>query len=159
MKIPEECQHSLDAIVSRAQEILSEGKELHAFAFLGKFGCRFVAVPMNMSSKDLAAKFITLLCRDTEPDYVIMISEAWTLSMECTGTELERLAKTRESIANHPNRIDVVMITLETKEGNWIAQAPIKSLDGKRRMDDPEFLVFTGIEGRFASFLPRGTQH
>ena len=159
MKIPDECQRSLDAIVSTARRFLSEGKELQAMAFMGQFGAGFAPIPMDMANKDRSAAFITAICKCAKPDYVIMISEAWALSAQCIGAELERLAKTLESISNHPDRIDVVMITLETKEGNWIAQTPIKSLGGKRKMDDPEFLVFTGIEGRFASFLPRGTQH
>jgi hypothetical protein len=160
MNIPEECQRSIDLIASRAREFLSEGKELQAFAFLGKFGKGFFPFPMEMSNKDIAVKLVTALCKDVEADYIIMISEAWALSGTCPNEELERLAKTRESIAKHPDRMDIVMVTLETQQGTWMCQSQIKSLGGKKRgFDDLQFIKFDRMEGRFASFLPRGTQH
>jgi hypothetical protein len=160
MNIPEECQRSIDLIASNAREFLSEGEELQAFAFLGKFGIGFTPAPMGMSNKDLAVKLITALCKDVKPDYVIMISEAWALSGKVPNEEIERIAASRESIAEHPDREDVVMITLETHQGFWFGQSPIKSLGGKKRgFDDIQFEMAKEMKSRFASFLPRGTQH
>jgi hypothetical protein len=160
MNIPEECQRSIDAIVSTARGFLSEGNELQAMAFLGKFGKGFFPAPMNMSNKDAAARFVTALCKAVEADYVIMISEAWSMSADCTHEELQRLAKTQESISNHPDRIEVVMIKLETHYGLWLCQSQIKLLGGKKRgFDDVQFIKADKVEGRFASFLPHGTRH
>jgi len=158
--IPEEYRQDIEKIVSIARGYLSEGGKLSAMAFLGKSGCGLFPVPMDMEHKDLSAKLITELCKDCEADYVIMISEAWALSEKVSTEEMERIVATRESIEHHPDRDDIVMITLETRQGYWFGKSLLKSLGGKKRgFDDIQFAMSKEIEGRFASFLPRGTQH
>lgn len=130
-------------------------------AFLGKFGEELIPIPMDMEHKDKSAALVTGICKMLRPDYVIMVSEAWGLSRETSQEEVMRITKTRESIANHPDRQDIVMLTLETREGFWVAQSPIKSLGGKARgVDDFQFLMMKQAEGRFTCFLPHeGVQH
>jgi hypothetical protein len=158
--IPEECLQAIKAIVSVARGYLSEGETLSAMAFLGRFGLPFFPVPTDMKHKDQSAKLVTELCKQIRADYVIMISEVWALSGKVPNEEMERIAATRESIAEHPDREDIVMISLETYQGYWLGRSPIKSLGGKKRgFDDIQFEMAKEIEGRFASFLPRSTQH
>jgi len=158
--IPEEYRKDIEKIVSVARGYLSEGETLSAMAFLGKSGCGFFPVPMNMRHKDESAKLVTELCKQVAADYVIMISEAWALSGKVLNEEMERIAASHESIENHPDRDDIVMITLETRQGHWLGKGLIKSLGGKKRgVDDIQFTMEKEMEGRFASFLPRGTQH
>lgn len=155
MNVPEKYHAYIEMVVSTARGFLSDGMELESIAFLGKFGVGFIPVPMDMGQKDASAAWIKEICRQTRPDFVMMISEAWSLSKETSEEEFARIAKSRESIVNHPNRQDIVMLTLETQEGFWLSQTPVRLLsDKKREFDDPEFLFATLLEGRFTQFLP-----
>lgn len=152
--IPEECQAVIEQIVRISRDFLSVGEQLQGMAFVGRYGAGFTPLPMDMSHKDLAAKILTLFCRDVKADYVIMISEAWALMKNVDQEEVERIAKTRESIEFHPDREDVVMITLEIRQGRWISTTPIKTLNGNARdFSNPKFIFSQYAEGRFASFL------
>jgi hypothetical protein len=159
--IPEECRHEVEVIVSVVREYLLEGESLAAMAFMGRFGLPPFPVPMDMKHKDQSTKLVTELCKHAKADYVIMVAEAWALDhTKVPKEEFMRIANTHESIANHPDRMDIVMFSLETHKGFWFGQSPIKSLDGKKRgFDDIQFEMKKELEGRFTSFLPRGTQH
>jgi len=89
--IPEECRQYIEVIVSVAKQFLSKGESLQAIAFLGKFGCQLMPVPMDMAHKDQSLLFISEICKHTEPDYVIMLSEAWALSEKASSEELRFL--------------------------------------------------------------------
>lgn len=158
MDIPEKYQAEIEVIISMAREFLSEGRELQAFVFLGKPSCSLLPCPMNMSSgsaKDMSAAMVRELAKVLRAEYAIMISEAWALDHTKTSMEeAKRIASSGRSIANHPDCTDVVMITLETLEGFWIAQTTIKPTGKGRGFDDPCFNFMAGREGRFASFLP-----
>jgi hypothetical protein len=163
--IPEKYQHSIKAITAKAREFLLNGDQLQPFVFLGRTGHSLLPCPMQMSSnqaKDMSAMIVREIARVAGAEYAIMISEAWALDSSVVSMEeAKRFAMSGESIADHPNRTDVVMITLEAPEGFWMAQSRIKSLnDNARSFDDVDFLFLSGAEGRFVSFLPhQGTAH
>jgi acyl-CoA synthetase (AMP-forming)/AMP-acid ligase II len=161
MNIPEKCQQYLDLIVARMRELLSAGEEVQAFAFLGSFSAGIYPVPMDMKNKDVSAAMLKELCKHVEPDFLIFISEAWGLDQtKVSIEEVKKVWESKKGIADHPNRIDVIMIKLETSTGLWAAQPQIRTVNGKRSLDDPHFEFMAGAEGRFASFLPRkGTMH
>jgi hypothetical protein len=160
--IPEKYHAYIEMVISVARGFLSEGDELQAMAFLGKLGAGIVPIPMHMGHKDQSAAMIREICKVTRPDCVMMISEAWALDQTNVPVEeVERIANSGGSIADHPNRQDVVMLVVETREGLWLGQGQIKSLGGKARgFDDLQFEMKGKVQGRFSSFLPReGTAH
>lgn len=162
--IPNEYRHLVDGITSIAREILESGEDLLPVVFLGKDGVAPVTLPMLMSSteaKDRSVYAVRKTAQVVQATYAIMLSEAWGLDHSLfSEEEIKRIAESREGIANHPNRLDLIMITLETPDGFWFAQAPIKSLGkGARSFDDFEFIFLTKAEGRFTSFLPLGVAH
>lgn len=87
---------------------------------------------------------------------VAFIDEAWTLSGE--GGDVEEAYRSGKSIRNHPNRIEVVMISAEDQnEGMLMATREIirhgnRAVLGKLRIQD-----FDGVEGRMVGLLPRTT--
>lgn len=159
MNVPEKYQATIEFIISTARGFMAEGKELQAFVFLGKAGAPLLPCPMNMKdgqTKDISAMVVREIAREGKAEFAIMISEAWGL--DHTKVSMEEIKEYYEShggISEHPNRIDVVMITLEAPEGFWIAQAPIKSSGEAREFGDPDFAFMTRAEGRFACFLPQ----
>lgn len=165
MNIPEKYQADIETIISRARKILVEGKELEAVVFLGKAGCVLLPCPINSrneTTKDICTAIIREIARIGHAEYVITIYEGWGLDQtKVSFEELEEIVESNKSISEHPFRMDVFIITLETREGFWMAQSPIRPLNGKAREFDPvEFLFMTHRKGRFANFLPQeGTIH
>lgn len=165
MNIPEKYQADIETIISGARKVLVEGKELEAVAFLGKTDFGLLRLPMDMHStkaKEFSAAIVRGIAQAGRAEYVIMISEAWALDQtKVSVEEIKTYLESHEGISEHPARMDVFMITLETREGFWMAQSPIRSLNGKAREFDPvNFLFMTHREGRFANFLPQeGTIH
>jgi len=160
MNVPEKYLAYIEMIVSTARVFMAEGNVFQGMAFLGKFGAGIVPVPVNMMDKDRSVMMLKELCKRTEPDYVMMISEAWMVerkdASKADQDDLLNEYKAHKGLADHPERVEIVMLSLETQEGLWFGKSPIKSLgDGKRGFDDLEFTMTTQLEGRFACFLPQ----
>jgi len=162
--IPEAYQSEINRLISIARGFLSAGEELQAFVFLGASDKPTLPCPMNVcnaKAKDKSAAIVRGIAEAGNAEFAIMISEAWALDAEkTTMEEFIRIAESRESIENHPNRIDVLMVTLETPMGFWVAQSPIKSSGGKARgFGEVNFEFLDRVEGRFTCFLPRRATH
>jgi hypothetical protein len=154
--IPEKYHAHIEMIVSAARGFLSEGGDLQAMAFLGKFGEGVVPIPVHMGDKDRAAAMVKAICKITRPDYVMMISEAWMVERKESRVENDEYLKSYTGLSDHPDRIDAVFLTLETREGLWFGYSRIKSLgDNARGFDDLQFELTKELEGRFSTFLPR----
>ena len=96
----------------------------------------------------------------------IYIGEAWTLTKDGTSVEeINKLVRERGSIANHPDRIEIVQVQGEDCEcGQIMAQRRIvRPANRKPYLDPLEIIVAPGdgvaSEGRMIGFLPpRGTR-
>ena len=100
---------------------------------------------------------IAQLAKKFRPEYTIFVSEAWVLKMDD-----ESLAKRNmnQSLEHHPDRIDCIMYSLETRYGVWMGTSEIKTgADGKRTAGIPDFTQPAKTMGRFANLLvPDGVQ-
>ena len=159
--IPEIYQKHIQAIVSTMREFLQSGKELSAITFLGKFNAGIAPIPMDCRSersKDESAALVLAVAQEVKPDFVVMISEAWTLPEGTTEEQMKKIYAEYGSVAAYPHREEIVCISLETRQGDWLGRSHIKKLDnGKRDFDDVKFLRVDGIAGRFTHFLPKDT--
>src|SRR5574342_86303 len=126
MDIPEKYQIAIDKIVSVARKFLSEGGEITGFVFLGKSDLPLLPCPMRMSNnaeKEISAMLVREIARAAQAEFVIMISEAWALEQtKISFDDYKKYMESHNGIAEHPDRMEVVMITLETPEGYWLAQ-------------------------------------
>jgi len=155
--IPEIYLPTVKAITITMRQFLAEGRELHAIAFLGTMDGRLIDIPMNTENdqtKDAAAHLVSLISKQLKPDFAIVISEAWALMKDTPREEIDKIIEQHKSISEHPDRQEVVFLTLETRQGIWMGTSPIKSLgEDKRGFDDLKFTFATGAEGRFTNFL------
>jgi len=161
--IPEQYLEDIKTIISLARAHLGLGRELDVVVFLGKAGKMLKAFPLSAPEKTAQNILISLVrafARTTKAEYAILISEGWGLNSTLNREEVTKFAESGESILNHPDRKNVVMIMLETQTGFWMSQTQIKSLDGEARdFDDPKFEFTHWAEGRFTNFLPHENTH
>lgn len=155
-EIPEGYRKAVTIILRAMRRFMEDGSELCGIAFLGKGDCAPVPIPMNMATeknKDISAEFIRHIVKETGAEYVIMVSEGWTLPKETPIEESKKLIEEYGQISDCPQRQEIVFLTLETPAGSWIGMSPIKALGGvKRGFDDMKF-IYTHMQGRFSNFL------
>lgn len=163
MNVPEKYLENINAIINAVRDSFSKGETPPPVVFLGNDKECFPCI-MDMSS-EMAKTISAMLARYTaqlfDAEYAIMVSEVWSLGGEkLSQTEIQDYLKTHDGIAEHPDRIDSLMITLETLEGYWLGQTEIKtSADGKKSFDEIEFKFLIKAGGRFTCFLPRRPAH
>jgi len=156
--IPEQFKETLEAIIQTSQEIIAD-QELAPIVFLCKPNelCPVVLDFPDEAGKDLSSMVIAHLAQKFRPEYTIFVSEAWVLK-----TDDESLAKRNmsQSLEHHPDRIDCIMYSLETRYGVWMGTSEIKTgVDGKRKAGTPDFMQSAKTMGRFANLLvPDGVQ-
>lgn len=86
------------------------------------------------------------------------IDEAWTLTTPAiTPEEIRRIA--RRGLADHPDRVEVLMYQAEDESGSATGHRVItRPLKGKPQLGELEIFRSTQSEGRFVGMLPqRGT--
>lgn len=119
-------------------------------------------------AKDFVASFITSACQKYDAIAVIHITEAW--AHQTTATDPDKaeaeLQEVMESgpIRDRPDRIECLMLTLETKSMNKSVTFPIIRLnddDPKPKLGKPIFELTSGdkaqLGGRFTGLLPCNT--
>ncbi len=99
------------------------------------------------NGKNFAARIFDTASQDPAWDMVIMVSEAWIVEENA-----DKVDKTK-SIENHPDRKEICLVVIRSKERQGMAFHPI---DAKTRALQKGELQFKGeTKGRFAR--PRGT--
>lgn len=109
--------------------------------------------------KDLLAEIMNRLIEDPNHDFVVFAHEAWMLMARGDDPgEAQRLREAAsESIENHPERSEAVVITMRSRERQAMAIMPItRTADSSIVHVDPGHLIFPEteghrIEGRFSA--------
>jgi len=161
MNIPDSYRKIIDPLIAHARALLETGVELSPLAFVGNMGNKTI-VPVVMDdtddeSKDFTARGIGITAEATDADYIFCIREAWQLAAK-HADEYDKVIEKYGSIGASPYRQDVVVFTLETVHGTWIAMPPIKPKlpsKKKRTIGAVEFVFTPEIEGRFTGLLPK----
>lgn len=150
--VPEQFKEVLRGIIDASHEIVTD-RQLVPIVFLCKFDdiCPVALDFPDEAGKDYSSMMIAKIAQKFRPEYTIFVSEAWTLK-----TNEESLAKSdkTQSLEHHPDRIDCIMYSLETRYGIWMGISEIKTdADGKRTAGIPEFIPSAKTMGRFANLL------
>lgn len=99
--------------------------------------------------KDLMMAFVKDALAGDTLSAVVAISEAWVLKAK-SAEEMHRLHDSGDSIAEHPDRTEVLMVAVHTRERTWMQHSPITvDESGARRcellpLDFDSEIKFTG---------------
>lgn len=158
--IPESYLNIINPIIDAARNFLEQGEDLRPIAFFGCFdSAMIVPIPINSSSeesKDASAEIMRLAALQIEADFVLVITEAWTMKAS-SKEEVEAVIDKYGSIGESPFAIEVVSFSLETVYGTWMAQEKIEAKGEARTIGIPDFHHFDEASGRFTHLLPQKT--
>ena len=147
-------------LIDATRDILERGETLGHVALVGNLSSGEVKmVPIPASSeqaKDDAAARLRHEAHLLQADFIFTILDAWGLPKDKMH-RMQQILDEYGSIGASPYRIDVVSLTLETRHGVWFAQMPVKPKGvskKKKTFGEPEFQLFTDMQGRFADLLP-----
>ena len=105
----------------------------------------------DAAGKEFSSMMIAQIAKDFRPEYTIFAAEAWMLKSD---NESEAKRDKTQSLEHHPDRLDCVIYTLETRHGIWVGRAEIKKdANGKRTAGKPVFEKPVKATGRFANLL------
>jgi hypothetical protein len=158
--IPDAYLKIIEPLIATARGFLENGEKLASMAFVGSFAAGS-AIPVLLetgsdAAKDKSALGIKLAAEHTDADFIFILMEAWSLRKDKMHL-MEKIYEKYGSIGASPYAVDIVSMTLETRHGVWVAEAPIKpkGISKKRRtFSAPEFRHFTEMTGRFSHLLP-----
>lgn len=155
--VPAETRDFIDGLVEKVRENLERDGYIETVAFAGHFDGRLTIIPnIARLPKDVSSKLIRKIAGKVEADYALFVDEAWTL--EATSkTEVDLLREQYGEVRNMPNRIDVVMFSLQTHAAQFLGMPKRITIDeAKKRytFGAVEFEMMDGAEGRFVGLLP-----
>ena len=113
----------------------------------------------SIEKKDLFAVAVRSAARALGATTVALVMEAWMVQPEAINEPLNRAkidALLDMAPSEHPDRVEIVTVTVETKNGTTAYTAPIeRDADGKGRLLPFTCLGKQGrMEGRLSRFLP-----
>ncbi len=160
MNIPEIYRHNVDGLVAQARILVERGDPLAARAFIAHIG-RGEIVPVRLDdssdeSKVDSARAIQVRAALLGADFIFIIREAWRLPEKYLPRYDEIIDK-YGSIGASPHAEDIVMFSLETPEGIWMAMLPLKAKppSKQRRTFGPVvFKHIPNVHGQFVGLLP-----
>lgn len=164
--VPPEWRRFCAAVLTWAAQQLHRDGALQGVAFLGKVGDDHIAtVPIDARSpehKDASAAAIAQTAQQIQADAILFVIEAWTLREACVN-EAEALIAKYGSLGNMPDtyKEEVMMASLETASGLWVARAPILRDDRMAgvTLGVIDFERMQGMTGRFTHLLPASSGH
>lgn len=159
--IPPKIQNMLDKMMSNFEQVLAAGEEVEPFVFFGQIAERDVHVmPLQFGSeaqKNMLAAAIRQACARVQADFSMFVSEAWSLPSKVKGPGDKDPMEGYSSISEHPDRVEVLTVNVETTQGCWMISREIQPTpDGKARhfVTQAQPVFSPRVEGRFAGFLP-----
>ena len=158
--IPENYWKIIAPLIATATRFLEKGEALAPIAFVGSFTSD-ICVPVLLQassneSKDKSAIAIKSAADVLDADFIFTLMEAWSLRKDKL-LQMNAILDKYGSIGASPYAVDIVSMSLETRHGVWMAEAPIKPKGiskKKRTIGTPEFRHFTEAGGRFVNLLP-----
>lgn len=148
----------LTHLIGVARDAVQQGDELLSVAFLlkdGQVGDMVASAFEDDRVKDGFAETVRQRASKIKPDAIVMVAEAWSLPKEYTTPE--RLAKFNaqyKRIADAPYKVDIVMVKMETDEGEWLGRAEMHKVTSGRTFGEITWLKADYAQGRFMGLLP-----
>jgi hypothetical protein len=105
----------------------------------------------NAVEKDHASIRLRQLTAEAMPDYVIYVSEAWTVCVEEKDKDILP--------SEHPDRVEIILVTIEFKTGEqFLCTANIKRENDSVQLEEFEIKPNPRSNtGRFMNFYPAPT--
>jgi hypothetical protein len=151
----------LNDILDLVRETLDTGKAIIPTWFVVSRELRGVqAVPVppfhNDRQKAIAGRMIREMIAMMQTalpiDCVVFICEGWGVTRK--NDEAARNLRETGNVRDEPDAVDVIMISIETYDGSWMAQPQVFQKDKRRELGPIELLDGEGFIGRMTSWLP-----
>lgn len=154
----------VEEIVHAIRKKLELGEELPASIFIGSFSKELEIIPIDTSSnvaKEMSTQVARVIAKEMSADCIIVATEAWMVQAKKTDSNSykdlqENMRRQYKSLSEHPARMDVMHISVETREGMWCGTAEIKFKYPSKKKRTFGAVAFEMIhqEGRFVGILP-----
>jgi hypothetical protein len=144
-------------VIEGAKSNLKNSTELMPTFFVGAGEkISIVGAPFSTErEKDVIADGIRAMAEELQADFVVFLSETWTLSPEDGKDFMENRHKYR-SVSEHPRKKEAVTLMLETRFEVKMGMAEI--LPG-REMGEIKWITPDSATGRFTNLLPKTPIH
>lgn len=109
------------------------------------------------TERDAMAETIRLFADEKGADCVVLFSEAWGMP-DVPMAEAEALMEQYGAVSKMPNRVEILLITVETPTHFWMSKEPITGSGANRRVGPPLFTLGEKGSGRFTQFLSTPAQ-
>lgn len=113
----------------------------------------------NDAQKDRVAFAIRELVKLYDADCVMLLTEAWTLPQHLAKDHAALRAR-YGSLGNVPGRLEIVMVSIETRARSWMAQSPILRQGRIVKLGPPDVILTRNgsddamqVTGRYANFF------
>jgi hypothetical protein len=119
--------------------------------------------PSPSADKDKAVAIVRKVLAEAGATRVAYMDEAWSIdNREAGDVDVEEIYRSGRSISEHPDRIEIIMISAEdASEGIIMAHRKIFRHGDRAVLGKLEILEGGGLEGRMVGLLPRSpaTKH
>jgi hypothetical protein len=158
-KLPDFFDKFINSLLPSIKKNLNDRGGLVPVAFVGNSerGTTEVVGMMftNQEEKDKYCNFIRKIAKEGEADFVVMISESWSVPAEHSEEFINNRDK-YPTIESFPKREEIVVVMIETETTRYIGRGVISGESGRRVVGELEFGEGQ-IQGRFSYFLgPKG---
>lgn len=109
------------------------------------------AIPFKGTSpvdKEITAAGIKMIAKKVNAEAIIIMMPGYIL-------EQENAHLYKKPIVDHPNRKEVIFVSLETHNGLWFDYMPIEIIKGVRTFRKLNLEMRNGGEGRFVGLMPQ----
>jgi hypothetical protein len=153
------------ALMHARQVMVQHGQVPPVFTIIGR---EAQIIPCDFASeanKEMMALMVRELVKLNNAHTVLLISETWTLPEGTTGDVAASLYKKYGQLANMPQRVECVMVSAETRDGqSWLALASIVRKGRAVQLGEAKYMDMSGEDlqssGRFAGwFAPEVRAH
>jgi hypothetical protein len=147
----------LSDIIDKVQQNLKNHDQLLPVAFLlnDKKMQIFGSTLDNETDKNYFAELLKQSASKMNADAICFVAESWTLPEKYRNREdTERILKQYGMISEFPEKIEIIAINLETREGTWTGMGDIRPAKKGRKMTGLTWMKSEIMEGRFTHLLP-----
>lgn len=159
LPVLQEIKDNIQASFDLASGIIKKGEEFLPQLLLSNIvKGESTIIVSTFSNEDEKNKFVRF-AKDTaikmKADLSIFTAESYKLENDDAREYQGNLAKYKYSMANHPNKKEIVMFSIETLFQKIMGFAKIIEENNKRCLGEIEFMNPQEVEGRMLGFLSR----
>lgn len=147
----------LSDIIDQIQSNLKKHDQLVPLAYLlnQKEMAIFASQFDDEKQKNYFSELIKQHASKINADAICFVAESWTLPEKYRNkADMTRILKQYGSISEFPERVEIIAISLETREGKWTGMGDIKPAKKGRKMTGLKWMKVEMMEGRFSHLLP-----